>query len=158
MTEGRELFCFSGGLNFPVADGERTKHSLSWKEPMTVMTQGEQSAALMLIRDGAGYKRIASQLGLPVNTVKSFCRKVAAGATHTCPNCGKPVPQKPHRKEKRFCSDRCRVEWWNHHREQIRHKSAIKVICKHCGKEFESYGKCQRVYCSRECYDAARRK
>ena len=105
---------FFRGLNFPVADGERTKHQLSWKEPMTVMTQGEQSAALMLIRDGAGYKRIASQLGLPVNTVKSFCRKVAAGATHTCPNCGKQVAA-----DAKFCPE-C--------------GKAMTNVCPSCGK------------------------
>lgn len=127
------------------------------------MTDREQAEALRMVRAGVGYKKIATQLGLSANTVKSFCRKATAGMENTendtvCMNCGKAIVQLPHRKKKMFCSDRCRMQWWNSHRDQVLHRTSFKVTCRFCGKEFESYGKKPRVYCSRECYDTARRK
>ena len=122
------------------------------------MTDQEQAAVIRMARAGAGYKKIASHLGLPVNTVKSYCRRATTKVDAVCLNCGTPIVQPMHRKVKRFCSDRCRMQWWNDHRDKIKHRSAVKVTCRFCGKEFESYGKQQRVYCSRECYDVARRK
>jgi endogenous inhibitor of DNA gyrase (YacG/DUF329 family) len=30
-----------------------------------------------------------------------------------CEFCGQSVRQSEHRKRKRFCSDKCRMSWWN---------------------------------------------
>ena len=122
------------------------------------MTWQEQRTVLKLLSGGAGYKKIATQLGLPVNTVKSFCRRQNGGTEQVCANCGAALVQTPHHKAKRFCSDRCRMAWWNAHQDQVNRKAVYVLTCKYCGKEFESYGNRKRVYCSRGCYDAARRK
>ena len=80
---------------------------------------------------GFGYIKIARELGLPENTVKSFCRReglnrkapdkgapVTEAGIGTCPCCGAEVVQNPGRKAKRFCSDKCRNKWWSSHPEQ----------------------------------------
>lgn len=39
------------------------------------MNDFERSQIMKLQQDGLGYKRIATATGLPVNTVKTFCRR-----------------------------------------------------------------------------------
>jgi len=58
---------------------------------------------------------IANALGVSVNTVKSHIRRhpVIPG-TLNCLCCGKPVAQTEGRKAKKFCSDKCRIRYWNH--------------------------------------------
>lgn len=69
---------------------------------------------------GIGYKRIATELGLSLNTVRSFCVRHGLGGNrnadgtvqHPCRYCGKDVPQTPHRREKFYCSDKCRCSYF----------------------------------------------
>ncbi len=59
-------------------------------------------------RTGNSYGRIADSLGLPLNTVKSFCRRrgiTAETSASLCECCGAEVKQMEHRKTKRFCSE-----------------------------------------------------
>lgn len=121
------------------------------------MTSEEKDRIANLREKGLGYKAIAAQLGLSANSVKSYCkRNDMAGAsdkeTHTCVCCGIPVIQHPGRKEKKFCSDRCRMKWWNAHLDQVNRKANYEITCRFCGKQFVSYGNAHRVYCSHECY------
>ena len=102
---------------------------------------------------------IAAALGLSVNTVKSYLRRHPdMGCTHFCPQCGKPVMQAEGRKEKKFCSDKCRNKWWNSHLDQVKRKAVYDFRCPRCGKEFHIYGDKRRKYCSHECYIADRFK
>lgn len=126
----------------------------------------EQKARIQKLRvDGYGYTKIARMLGLSENTVKSFCRrkglngvaseKVTVPADHEkhfCLCCGTEVAQNPGRKEKKFCSDRCRNQWWNSHLEQVNRKAVYEYICPCCKKPFTAYGNKNRKYCSHECY------
>ena len=122
---------------------------------------------------GMGYKRIAAQLGISENTVKSYLRRntqpeetVSAQVpvqtpqpvtnTHICWKCGKPVTQNPGRKEKKFCSDACRFAWWNAHQDLVKRKAVYHFTCPTCGREFTAYGKANRKYCSHDCYIRAR--
>ena len=53
-----------------------------------------------LMKDGMGYRRIAAELNLPVNSVKSWCRRhpcEEVEANH-CMMCGKEVYSMPHKK------------------------------------------------------------
>nr|DAT23143.1 MAG TPA: DNA gyrase subunit A [Caudoviricetes sp.] len=120
------------------------------------MTDYERKQITQLQQADYGYKRIASALGLPVNGVKTYCRRHPV-VIHVCLQCGTPVPQAPHRKQKKFCSDRCRTNWWNAHRDQVQRKTFHKCVCRNCGKEFQSYG-CDRRFCSRECYYESNRR
>ena len=119
------------------------------------MTQEEKLKIQMLRQQGYGYVKIAQELHLPKNTVKSFCYRNPVAHTethHICKECGKPVTQNPDRREKKFCSIACRMRWWNHHAGELRHHKSM--VCNHCGKSY--YGKPGRKYCSHECYIAER--
>lgn len=128
------------------------------------MTETERMNVIRLCRRGYGYKKIAKELGLSPNTVKSFLgrhptiREEMREAEGFCRNCGEPLKQMPHKRKKRFCSDSCRMKWWNAHAEQVERKAYYDCICLACGKKFASYGNLHRKFCSRACYAAFRRK
>ena len=109
-------------------------------------------------RQGFGYKKIASITGYSVNTVKSVCRRNSEASEKRCLQCGNVLIQPPHRKEKKFCSDKCRMAWWNSHPERVNRKAIYHFTCAQCGQPFDSYGNDHRKYCSRACYAEARRK
>ena len=123
---------------------------------MRLQTQNQiRSLALQ----GFGYKRIADIVGLSPDTVKSHLRRhPAKPESSVCMQCGKPLEQTKGRKEKKFCSDMCRMTFWNSHQDEVNKQAYYNLICLHCGKEFESYGNKNRKYCSRVCYAEARRK
>ena len=127
------------------------------------MTEQQKVQTTRLRGEGFGYTRIATMLGLSENTIKSYCRREGlTGKTgleqrnvsqeHFCPCCGLPVKQNPGRKEKRFCSDRCRNAWWNAHLDRVQRKAIYQYECAFCHKPFSAYGNANRKYCSHECY------
>jgi len=109
---------------------------------------------------GIGMTQIAADLNLSVNTIKSHCRRHPLPVAETkpeylagfCKQCGKAVEQNPGRKTKWFCSDSCRMVWWNSHRNEVTRRTAQTMICAHCGRRFDSYEKEHRKYCSHRCY------
>jgi len=108
---------------------------------------------------GLGYRKIAEKLGLPEGRVKSYCHRHPLDIKQKlCFECGKPITATPHKREKRFCSDKCRLKWWHKNNDLLKKKAVYKFVCPHCGTEFESYGNKNRKYCSRKCYAEARRK
>ena len=121
------------------------------------MTQEQKEIITASRKAGVAYGKIAQDLGISINTVKSFCfRNPVEQAAVRCRQCGKEIRQPPRTRKKSFCSDRCRWDWWNSHPEQVRRKTATH-ICPQCGQSFEARVEKQR-YCSRSCYAAARRK
>lgn len=100
---------------------------------------------------------IAATLGLSAGTVRAHIHRYPEiPNTKLCKNCGKPVLQTEKRREKKFCSDTCRMLWWNSHRDSVNRKAYYNLTCEYCGKEFESYGNKNRKYCCRACYVASR--
>lgn len=128
------------------------------------MTKSEREQVAELQRKGYGYKKISSALGLPRNTVKSYCSRHPvqkndfAESGGLCRNCKKALTQTPHKRQKQFCSDVCRIAWWNAHPELVKRKAYYTLTCAHCGKQFESYGNSHQRFCSRDCYAQFRRK
>jgi endogenous inhibitor of DNA gyrase (YacG/DUF329 family) len=129
----------------------------------------EQKEAIRFMRDGGiGYTKIAKKLSLSENTVKSFCKRhqlggIAAAQPETnsavgifCLNCGKPLVPGIGKKPRKFCSDECRITWWNSHPESVKKKAVYRLTCTGCGKPFESYGNKSRHYCCHACYIADR--
>ncbi|MBS4899913.1 MAG: DUF2116 family Zn-ribbon domain-containing protein [Clostridiales bacterium] len=120
----------------------------------------EEKEKIKILREkGLGYTAIAKEINISVNTIKSYCKRHGLGGTKTCDEdtshceyCGKPVIQKPGRKKKRFCSDKCRNTWWNNHKNMINHKAIYEFTCKQCGKDFSAYGNSNRKFCSHSCY------
>ena len=128
------------------------------------MTTEEVTIITDLQQRGLGYKRIASLTGLPLNTVKAYCRRhkvespVMADAEAFCRGCGKPIQRIPMAKPRQYCSDKCRTNFWNSHRDEVKHTAIYSFRCPNCGHEFQSYGNPSRKYCSRSCANMARRK
>ena len=123
------------------------------------MTDEEMCRISSLKRQGKSAAVIAEMLHLSANTVKSYLRRHPVGEdSHACPQCGRMVIQNTGRKEKRFCSDKCRMAWWNTHQSEMNKKAYYTLVCQQCGKEFVSYGNQRRKFCSRECYGSHRRK
>ena len=131
------------------------------------MQEAEKEKILELWKQGYGSSRIAKTLGLNTNTVKNFCRRTGLTDGRTCipalkkdgeterprcKNCGIFITQRPGAKKKLFCSDKCRMSWWNVHPELVERKTKRTVICQNCGKEFDVYGGKIRKFCSHNCY------
>lgn len=109
---------------------------------------------------GMSFGQIGTSLNLPTSTIKSYCRRanVAAGSNDVkegmgrCLCCGIEVPQDPKRKEKKFCSNTCRMAWWNNNPDKVNKKAYYEFTCACCKKTFKAYGCSTRKYCSHECY------
>lgn len=112
---------------------------------------------------GYSYGKIAKALNLSENTIKTHCRRhglagvadvpeTVDGDNHYCLCCGALVAQNSGRKEKKFCSDQCRMKWWNSHLDQVQRKATYEFVCPVCKKPFTAYGNKNRKYCSHKCY------
>lgn len=124
------------------------------------MTDEQKTLIEAYRRKGVGYKQIAKELEMSPNSVKSYCRrnklsnedlKKEDGAS-SCEQCGKVIYQVKGRKHKRFCSDKCRNQWWNSHLDQVKRKAVYEFDCPVCGKTFSVYGNTKRKYCCHVCY------
>lgn len=127
------------------------------------MTDYQKEQTIRLRSEGFGYKKISEMLDLSDNTIKSFCRRMgltgASGFEQRdseqecfCKNCGLPIKQSVGKKERKFCSDRCRMSWWNSHLDLVKRKAVYDFKCQYCHKPFTAYGNSKRKYCSHECY------
>lgn len=117
------------------------------------MTHEEKDRIRILRMRGDSYSSIAAALSLPEGTIKTYCNRsgIKKSDTNLCECCGKPVEQMPERKQKRFCSDKCRLTWWNQNRDKLVRRSGMKKQCPVCGTAFESYD-AARKYCCHACY------
>lgn len=128
----------------------------------------EQAQQISYLRyEGKSYREIAGMLQLRETTVKTHCSRhgltdksiemlrVGKDAA-VCPCCGSVIVQIPKQKPRKFCSDKCRYDWWNKNQSLRRTQAEYSHVCAECGKEFYSYGSKKRKYCSRRCYLAAR--
>lgn len=120
------------------------------------MTDIQKGLIDKLRSQGYGYGRIAAELSMSKNTVKSYCQrnKIAeyAPCSALCKQCGAPIRSRKRYRPREFCSDKCRVTWWRNHNSRTYEKSVYRLICRHCGTAFESIGNRKRKYCSHGCY------
>lgn len=123
-----------------------------------MMTTIQKEEINRLQKQGLGYRRIAKELKLSMTAVKGYCqRHPVEPDLDICLQCGRPLTRTPHRKRRKFCSDCCRIAWWNDNRDKASRQTLYSTVCAFCGKSFQS-NKAGRVYCSRQCYADARRK
>jgi len=114
-----------------------------------------------LRENGRSYAQIAETLNLSINTVKSYWRRnilssdQAQSATR-CLQCGSILKNAPGRKQRRFCSDNCRMSWWNNHPELVMRNLSRTFTCQACGTQFQGHGHRDRKYCSLTCYRKTR--
>ena len=122
------------------------------------MTNEQRERITTMRQGGIGYIKIAQELGLSENTVKSYCRRqksvVTKEETIRCAECGKLIDISKHG-GRRFCSDTCRMKWWNKHPKA---DMPYTTNCTCCGREIHMRRKGERKYCSHHCYIAARYK
>ncbi|MCR5100350.1 MAG: DNA gyrase inhibitor YacG [Butyrivibrio sp.] len=131
------------------------------------MTNEQKDKIRQLRNEGMGYKEISDVIGLSSEAIRSFCRRdnksirpkvnVCETFTDKCPVCGKTIEQTPHKKHKKFCSDKCRMSWWNSHMELVKRKAIYDKVCAYCNKPFSVYGRKNQKYCCMECYRNGRR-
>lgn len=102
---------------------------------------------------------IATILGKPASTIRSYIhRHPEIPNVKICQNCGEQMLQTNNNGKKKFCSDACRMQWWNTHQDHVNKQSFYTLTCKNCGEVFKSYGNKNRKYCCRACYVEARNK
>lgn len=122
---------------------------------------------------GAGYRAIGEVLNLTRDAVRNYCKshglmgygsavrvniKEQIAAQIACQCCGKLLVQSGRGRRRKFCSDKCRREWWSAHQDAI-HRNASALydgVCAFCGQPFTVYGNQHRKYCSHDCYIRAR--
>ena len=118
------------------------------------MTDVQKADIIRLRSEGQSFGKIAAALELSVNTVKSFCSRNKDSRLCYC--CGTPIIQPPHTRQKKFCSNRCRMKWWYAHKDDVNRRAIYDFTCACCGQQFQAYGNDHRKYCSRACYIKAR--
>lgn len=129
------------------------------------MTENQKQQIVIMRTRCMGYSEIAEKLGLSKNSVRSYCanhnlsgqmavsgRKSKDYTGFVCKNCGKPIVSLPGRKPKKFCSDKCRLSWWNAHPDKVNKTAFYSFRCPVCNKEFTSYGNNHRKFCCFDCY------
>lgn len=131
------------------------------------MTDMDKARLVEYRQEGKGCAEIARLLHVSVNTVKSYCRrndiraaeeqvpaamKQSAGGKTRCKQCGTALQQTEHTREKMFCSDKCRMQWWHAHRSAS--INAEEHICPTCQRVFTTDR--MQKYCCHECYILSR--
>jgi IS30 family transposase len=133
------------------------------------MTDNQKTQIRTLRMRGLGYIKIAQVLGISENTVKSFCRRNNLSSKFVqkenvlinddisfCRKCNTEIHQIKGRKPRTFCCDECRKLYWKENQDKIIRKTAKKLVCPICSKDFYDYTRNNRKYCSHTCYIKAR--
>ena len=122
---------------------------------VTYMTTNKEKETIFSLREqGYMLKEIAEMTGKSLSLVKKYVAENNK-QTAVCINCGKRM-EPGHFKPKKFCCDKCKREYYKKHPECVHKKKFKKHICPCCGKEFFSYGKPNRKFCSRTCSSRSR--
>lgn len=122
------------------------------------MTDLQKQQILALREQNVTYAAISDTLGIPVNTIKTFCRRSGMTAKMPqkekpcCKNCGHELTNTTHARPRLFCSDQCKQAWWNKHRCDRVSTKISPHTCQTCGKLFSDYTGANRKYCSQACY------
>lgn len=124
------------------------------------MNEIELTNRIIELREkGYGYKRISKEVGISPSAVRHICTKDDEKLLHgKCKNCNCSIKSLKGKKKKIFCSDKCRMQWWNNNQNEVNKKAYYNYTCKECNKAFEVYGNSNRTYCSQICYLNSKRK
>ena len=123
--------------------------------------------ARLLREKGMSLRKVAALTGLTKDVVRNISRKIVVAADdddtldsringgQACTYCGRSMEQHGGSgRPRRFCSERCRRQYWRLHRPEQKKKEDKLFLrtCAYCGKTFQIYGKNDRKYCCREHY------
>ena len=126
----------------------------SERSHLYMTTNKEKETIFSLREQGYMLKEIAEMTGKSLSLVKKYVSENNK-LTAVCINCGKRM-EPGHFKPKKFCCDECKREYYKKHPECVHKKKFKKHICPYCGKDFLSYGKPNRKYCSKTCSSRSR--
>lgn len=112
------------------------------------MTNEQKQKIYQLKNAGKNITEISRELDISRNTIKSYLRR--NNDESYCPVCGMVLFHQPHKKKKKFCSDKCRMTYWRNNNTKT--DTMIPIICAGCGKKFYAYKSKNRKYCSALCY------
>ena len=128
------------------------------------MKEEQEKQIIKMRKSGLGFTAIASRLQLSKIAVRAFCKsqglmekrppdlEMQNPTPDNCKTCGKQLKYTSGKKKRQFCSNRCRMDWWNTHPNKVKRKAFYLFTCEFCGDEFTSYGNAKRKYCCQECY------
>ena len=132
------------------------------------MTEYQQRKIREFRLQGAGYRAIASVMGVSRDEVRNFCkskdldspaaernaRLQAERDDIKCATCASIIRHSRKGRLKKFSSDKCRRAWWTAHPDALVKSEAASHPgnCEHCHEPFEAYGNRNRKYCSHACY------
>ena len=132
------------------------------------MTEQQKITIRNLREQNFSYIAIARAMSLTVSTIKSYCQRSGLAGNRKgafksqldnlkalptfCRCCGSQIIQKEKVKHRIFCSDECRVIWWNSHLELVKRRNPHTDRCICCGNEFTWHGSKVRKFCSHACY------
>ena len=120
-----------------------------------MMTKTEKNTILEMRAEGITYKTIADKLGMSLGSVKMFVSRHKHEDDRRCERCGKQLP-KGAGTSQRFCSPKCKNDWWYAHPSKTAGQKQNTCTCAVCGATFMSYK--ESKYCSRTCYYTSLRK
>lgn len=112
------------------------------------MTNEQKQRIYQLKNAGKSLTEISCELEISRNTIKSYLRR--SKDESYCPVCGSILVHQPHKKQKKFCSDQCRMAYWR--KSNTKTDAMIPITCAGCGKKFYAYKSKNRKYCSFLCY------
>ena len=121
------------------------------------MTDSQRILIDNLRLEGYGYSKIATEIGVSENTVKSYCRRSKTNSKAqeniaACEQCGKLIDMSK-RSARRFCSDACRNKWWNEHPKT---EMSYVTTCACCRRKIHMRRRNEKKFCSHACYIKSR--
>lgn len=111
--------------------------------------QAKKEQVIKLRESGLSFGDISKQLGISRSTISSICLRANEHEKYTCKQCGILLKQTSGHRQRIFCSDKCRKEWWKNNGRH--HLINNKDKCLICGKEFIYHESRHRKYCSLTC-------
>lgn len=118
-------------------------------------TKDQLKEIYQLKEKGIPVKEISLRTGINYERLKKRLQRHPTydeeEAVYRCLQCGKffnPRGAVP----KKFCCEKCRKEYWSHHRKIMSRNSSKQVVCLECGKTFINYGRKKASFCCRECF------
>ena len=118
------------------------------------MTADKKLEILELSKSGVQLKDIAEKYKISISNVKKIVYSVNENQTY-CLECGKIIEKSKFRPRK-YCSAQCKREHYKKHPELLHKNKFHKLICPCCHREFLSYGRSKRKYCSKQCSTKSR--
>jgi len=119
------------------------------------MSMSQKEIIIALRDQGMSYQDIARIAKVSEVNARSICSRAYQHNDiqndGMCRYCGVKLTNTAGKKQKQFCSDKCRYDWHNQHKLYVR-------VCECCGNEFISFGHPYKRFCSIRCRTVANQK